>query len=135
MQSAAAAVGQFLQIPGSLTIFVARPAARGWAAALRPLRVLRERITDEWIEGPTTACGRIRTRVRPGTAAGVEDPALRRIHFGVVANRVDQGPGFFHFIEGVLVVGAAAGSVDAVGEEDDGFPALNLRQAVDHLVD
>src|SRR5215813_137683 len=119
----AAAVGQFLQVTRSLAVFAAtRPDAAGTP---RPL-------WEQMIERPAAAVRGMRSRPRPGAGAGGRAALL--VVFGVVLDRIDQRARFFHFIESVLIVGAAARGVDAVGEKHDGFASLDLFQAVDHLI-
>src|SRR5215475_4634335 len=126
----AAAVGQFLQVTRRLAVF---GAARPGAAGRRVTRPLWEQKRGEMIEGPAAAVRRMRSRPRPGTCAGRRAALL--VVLGVVFYRIDQRARFFHLIDSVLVVGAAACGVDAVGEKHDGFAALDLFQAVDHLID
>src|SRR5215470_10863731 len=97
----------------------------------RPLREL----IDERIKWPaaTALRRRRRARPRPGIGNGAVNAAMPTA-FGVVFDRIDERARFLHLVDGVLEIGAAAGSVNAVGEKHDGFAALNRLQAVNHLV-
>src|SRR5215510_463685 len=125
----AAAVGQFLQVTRRLAVFAAARPGTG----RRSTRPLWEYERREMTERPALAVRGMRSRPRPGTGAGGGTALL--VVLGVVFDRIDQRARFFHLIECVLVVGAAACGVDAVGEKHDGFAALDLFQAVDYLID
>src|SRR5262249_55449367 len=131
VESPAAAVGQFLQVTRRPAVFAA---ARS-AARRRATRPLWEHGRHELIERPAAAVRWMRSRPRPGTGSGIWDGAALLVELGVIFDRIDQRARFLHLIDSVLVVGAAAGSVDAVSEEHDGFAALDLLHAVNHLID
>src|SRR5262247_404398 len=126
----AAAVGQFLQVTRRLAVFAA---ARPGAGRRAPRPLWEREMIERPAERPAAAVRGMRSRPRPGTGAG--GGAALLVVLGVVFDRIDQRARFFHLIDSVLVVGAAARGVDAVGEKHDGFAALDLFQTVDHLID
>src|SRR5215470_6513612 len=77
----------------------------------RPLREL----IDERIKWPaaTALRRRRRARPRPGIGNGAFNAAMPTA-FGVVFDRIDESARFLHLFDGVLEIGAAAGSVNAL---------------------